>query len=194
MKTFLLFIFSVLIAFTAFSQNQYESSLQKISKVNLLVPGYEFEKPIGQSVSIGIIAEMNFWGEFRFSGKFDKLDLVPSINMYSRWYYNMAKRSGRNKKTACNAANYFVSGIVLANPVCRIIEDEPSNQLFPANDLFESNFYAGIYMGWGLRRTIGSRCTFDFSLRVQPTWKNFNEFDVFWGPAIRIGYVLNKGN
>lgn len=108
---------------------------------------------------------------------------MPSAEWYGRWYYNIAKRSRKQKRIAHNSASYFTAGATVWFDGIGLIENNYQQQ---------DRILTGIYAGWGWRRTFGRRILFDMHFRVQPTMENTTAFGLALLPGVHIGYLLLK--
>ena len=170
---------------------QNKPLVQQVKKVNILYPGYEQEKPVGEKTTWGYSLGTRFWYGWGTSynwylgssGNYSYLNVVPSIELYGRWYYNLAKRSRKYKRIAHNSASYFTTGAAAWFDGIGLIENNYS-QL--------DHIYSGIYVGWGWRRTFGRRVIFDMHLKFQPTFEDDRYGGVLVLPGIHIGYLLFK--
>ncbi len=164
---------------------------EPVKKINLLYPGYEREKPFSEKMTWGYTLGARFWysagmyhdGDNSSRWTFYEVDLVPSGEIYGRWYYNIAKRDRKHKKIVNNSASYFTVGTAVYFDGINLKEEGT-----PDSDYF----IAGLYAGWGWRRTFGQRIIFDMHLKVQPTMNNDADFGVFVIPGIHLGYRLLK--
>lgn len=76
----------------------------------------------------------------------DMVGLMPAINIEPRYYYNIAKRAAKGKKTARNSAN-FATVSLRYSPDWFILSGRD-------NIISENTVY--IIPKWGIRRTIGN--------------------------------------
>ena len=162
---------------------------EPVQKINLLYPGFEKEKPLSKKMTWGYTLGTRFWysvglypdGDNSSRWDFDFIDLVPSGELYSRWYYNLAKRDRKHKKIVNNSSSYFTVGsAVYFSGINLKGEGNP----------YGDEFIAGLYGGWGWRRTFGQRIIFDMHLKVQPTVNHEGDCDIFFMPGVYIGYKL----
>lgn len=76
----------------------------------------------------------------------DVWGLMPAINLEPRYYYNIAKRAAKGKRTARNSAN-FVTVSLRYSPDWFLLSEKD-------NIITENTIY--IIPKWGIRRTIGN--------------------------------------
>lgn len=192
MKHFFTGIFLLLLIRPCLAQDVPNKELmQQVKKINILYPGFEHEKPIGLKASWGYSLGTRFWysiTRYDYIGsnqsshwKLDYLNLVPSGELYGRYYYNISKRERKHKRIANNSASYFTTGAVVWVDGISIV-----GETLPEDDYI----YSGVYLGWGMRRTFGSRIIFDMHLKVQPTFEDDQFGAVMVLPGIHIGYLL----
>lgn len=170
---------------------QNKTLVNPVKKINILYPGLEREKPLGEKTTWGYSLGTRFWYGwgtsydwfFQSSGHFSYLNAVPSVECYGRWYYNIAKRNQKQKRIANNSASYFTAGAAVWFDGIGLIEN---------NYVQKDRVLTGIYVGWGWRRTFGQRMLFDLHFKVQPTMEDVSDFGIVLLPGIHIGYLLNK--
>jgi hypothetical protein len=130
--------------------------------------GFWVSNELGLSNSIALRTEvgLDLWYYDSFWTDESGAILAPSISVEPRWYYNIAKRAGKGRRTENNSAN-FVTLAVEFYPDLFLIGDAPSYVHIPNQISFIPK--------WGIRRNIGS--------------SNFN-----YEAGIGIGYLLMLDN
>lgn len=171
-------------------QNEYLVS--QVKKINLLYPGFEKEKPVGDKTTWGYSLGTRFWyswGSYydakaqAFGNGFNYINLVPCGEVYARWYYNINKRNKKHKRIVHNSASYFTAGAVVYFDGIELIDHRISNS---------DRILTGVNVGWGWRRTFGRRILFDLHFKVQPMMENASDFGIVLLPGIHLGYLLSK--
>ncbi len=165
--------------------------LEEVRKVNIFYPGYEVEKPLSGKMSWGYMIGTHIWfqasqhlkSDQSYGLGFDYIDIVPTAELYSRWYYNIGKRQAKNKKIVNNSASYFVGGAVVMIDGIRIAGDDYSG---------DDNFYSGIYAGWGMRRTFGRKLLLDLHFKLQPTFQGKSYHGLAILPGLRFAYLISN--
>ncbi|HKJ43056.1 MAG TPA: hypothetical protein VKA27_13260 [Sunxiuqinia sp.] len=190
-------ILVILFTFTgigSFAQQPINSKplVEQVQKINILYPGFEKEKPIGEKTTWGYSLGTRVWyswGSYYddlnqiFRNRFNYINLVPCGEIYGRWYYNIKKRYQKHKRIAHNSASYFTAGATIYFDGIELIDHRRNN-----ND----RILTGVNVGWGWRRTFGGRILFDIHFKVQPTMENTTNFGILLLPGIHIGYLLLK--
>ena len=119
-----------------------------LGKVNLLVPGIEYEAALGDFTTIDVSGNIGF--QFAAFEYFDETEteifVRPSLEAQLRQYYNYRKRDGKGKNTKNNSANFIA---LYTSYMFR-----PFNQ--PDNPLFETGSVFIIGPVWGINRTYDS--------------------------------------
>lgn len=154
MKTILLFLFLFLINPFSYGQGSLEGNKIKISKINILFPGYEFEQQIFDKSTIGFLADFKLWGYYNrnyqsnpfvhVSKKVYSLDIVPTIELFYKWYFNLDRRIFKQKNTSNFSASYLSTGI---------IGNFSSINLIKKDYLIDQGFFYGPFIGCGMRRS-----------------------------------------
>lgn len=116
----------------------------------------------------------------------DVFALAPTINLEPRWYYNIAKRSRKERNTENNSANFLGLSVKYA-PDWFVISNREN-----------LNVYNQVYIipKWGLRRNIGKsnfNYEFDFGIGyayLEQYGYEKNHSDVAVDLHARIGYTF----
>ncbi|MFV0590605.1 MAG: hypothetical protein ACK5M7_04415 [Draconibacterium sp.] len=179
-----------LFAVTAGAQTTTAGVEKSITKINALYPSFEQELRVSPTTTWGYRAGLNVFFEYSSSQTFmdpvpvktKYFELIPTAEIYYRWYYRLLKRQQKQKKTINNSAAYFFTGAEIMAPGIKIqsINDDGLNEVI-----------SGIYAGWGFRRTIGKRVTLDLNLRYAILMENVDEVD-FTNliPGFKLGYRI----
>ena len=190
MKRLSVFICMLLIGFSSFAQQGEKSiELEKVRKINFLYPGHEIENPLKCKLSWGYMVGSHIW--FQASQRlrsdestgfgFDYIDLVPTAELYGRWYYNIGKRASKKKRVQNNSASYLTMGTAVIVDGIRIIGND---------SMTEEKVYYGIFTGWGMRRTFGKRIILDLHLKFQPTFEGSTYEGLALLPGLKLSYLL----
>jgi len=117
-KSFLLLL--LLCGTKILAQNTAPETTKHLLKANLLItPNLEYEQRLTKRMTLGVqlgvelgSIENEVLDETRFV-------LYPTLNVYSRYYYNFNRRTEKGKNTANNSANYFglMSSFTNANTI-----------------------------------------------------------------------------
>lgn len=179
MKSFLITIIACLLVITSAAQTTVDGVENKITKINALYPSFEQERKVSPVTTWGYRAGLNiflaygksysYYDSFYGSPTQTKyFEFIPTVEMYYRWYYNLLKRQKKGKKTINNSSDYFFTGAEVMTPGIKI-QSVNNNGL---NDII-----SGVYAGWGFRRTIGQKITFDFNVRYAVLMANVEAID-----------------
>ena len=131
MKKILLIGVFVLVAKTYSQTNKkVESSMIKI---NLIEPGFEYEKGISKSTTLKLGVHTSFLvgSQLGTSG----FGIFPRIEGQYRYYYNLNKRANKGKRTNYNSGNY-ISGVVFYQLENSILGNSRNNSVFVAGPLY----------------------------------------------------------
>lgn len=188
-QVFVVMMMFVQIGFAQINSKSIE--LEEVRKVNIFYPGYEVEKPLSGKMSWGYMIGTHIWfqasqhlkSDQSYGLGFDYIDIVPTAELYGRWYYNINKRTGKKKKTGNNSASYLTVGAAVMIDGIRIAGDDYSG---------DDNFYSGIYAGWGMRRTIGRKFTLDLHFKLQPTFQGKSYYGLAILSGLRFAYLLSN--
>ncbi len=185
MKKLLPLIICVLSVFGAIGQ---DSSTMPISiptvepvllKANFILPGIEYERALGRFTTVNV----NPYLDLGYSSNFvlgSAWLVQPSLNIQLRRYYNLLKRTARNKKTEGNSASFVALDLL---GVGRSIID--------AED-FRNYYYYGLGAVWGIQRTYRSNFNFSFQTGVAYISDGFGRESYLLRLNLRVGILLKR--
>ena len=193
MKIVIITLFTFLITLTSIAQKTIDGVEKKITKINLLYPSFEQEtklsktatlvKRVGLNVSLKYGDLENYYNSDGSQKKVKYVELIPMLEIYYKWYYDLLKRQEKYKKTINNSASYLFSGVAIITPGI-VIEKENSDKL--------DGIISSAYGGFGFRRTISRKIIFDVNIRYAVLMYNFDEFDLFnIIPGFKIGFRID---
>jgi hypothetical protein len=102
MKNYVLFLF---IYCGAFAQDKNSSVEKNLFKLNLLTPGITYELGLAKKVTLN--SDLNLGLTFFAENENSSLKLFPFIREQIRYYYNLEKRSNKNKNILNNSGNFL---------------------------------------------------------------------------------------
>jgi hypothetical protein len=120
------------------------------------------------------------WGYNMLFGEYSYFVLSPSVSVEPRFYYNLAKREARGRKTALNSGNYLGTTVSCFFPTINGREGA-----------YRDYYHFGIAPHWGLRRVYGDHFLLEFHAGILMLMSSYtNEF--LMGPDLnlKIGYVF----
>jgi hypothetical protein len=180
-----------------YSQDKGDAVTTNVSKITFLGMGYE--KSIGKNQSVNFRACMNAAGTFSYSSSFGNMSefyFDPAIAIEYRYYYNLGKRSNRDKRTDMNSADYLAA----------VFQDVFSKRRISSSYYVEDNRRPIYHMGivWGMQRNYKGRFSLDgnigpgylFTTGLKPDntgapiKENIGQFSVVW--QFSVGFWLNK--
>ena len=181
-----------LVFFISKAQEPVKGVEKKITSVNTLYPGFGQEFKVSPTTTWGYNAGLNIFFEYSESYYYmlgttqtKYFELVPTAEVYYRWYYRLLKRQQRLKKTINNSSGYLFSGARILSPGIKFITE---------NEDGVTDFISAIYAGWGFRRTIGKNLMLDLSLRYEIQMENLDKVDFAnVVPGLRLAYKINSG-
>lgn len=191
-KNILLFL---VVLSTVSTNGQISETLveNKVKKINILYPGYEMEFGVSNTTTWGFLVGFKvrgYYGEDRSdiflvqnsNQTVYAFDLVPNLDVYYRWYYNLKKRENKGKNIVNNSGSYLFTGAFVNSPGLNLKEK---------NYELEDYFYYGPYLGWGVRWSSKSeKLVFDLNARVQHTFEGTNDNFTKLAVGFLIGYKL----
>ena len=126
--------------------------VRNVSKVSFLSPGFSYEQKTAQSQAVYGRAYFDPSGYLGYSGALGTSSgfyLNPAITIQYRYYYNLAHRAERGKRTEMNSSNYL-------GPVFKTTFDA------------EGTGYSVHRLGavWGFQRNFESRFSIDLNVGV----------------------------
>jgi len=171
----LLLVFALFLGMTVFSQettNQFS--------LNFLVPSAEYEVSVSEKSTVDFDLGVGFgYTNSKFGG--EHFGIFPGFETQYRYYYNLAKRADKGKKTSENSGNYIAG-------VAYLTSGDP---IF--GDLEYINDYRGfVGPSWGLQRIYPSNFKLNLNLGAG---LGFNDFEgtYFAGLiSIKLGFKLGK--
>ena len=92
---------------------------QKVFRVNILNPGAEIELPTSNNATFSAGLGIGYGGgypDLTFNDSGFIYIISPFIDLQHKWFYNFEKRSGRNKTTENNSANFFSLRLISRGP------------------------------------------------------------------------------
>ena len=187
----LIILSACLIVFSSKAQEPLKGVEKKITLVNTLYPGFGQEFKVSPTTTWGYNAGLNIFFEYSESYNFmfgttqtKYFELVPTAEVYYRWYYRLLKRQQRLKKTINNSAGYLFSGARILSPGIKFITE---------NEDGVTDLISAIYAGWGFRRTIRKNLILDLSLRYEIQMENLDKVDFAnVVPGLRLAYTINS--
>ncbi len=150
----IILIIAIVLGVQQLSQAQ---KLEKIFRVNILVPGVEYELPLGNywSLNTNIGTSVAWSSGYRdiFGSRGSKVRFYPYLLAEGRRYYNREKRVEKKRRVRFNSGNYY--GLSLFTTPDRDIA-----QLGKTKDVMFA-----IAPMWGMQRAYGR---FYFNLNLSP--------------------------
>ena len=149
------FLLLLVAATNCFSQNETETDIRDVTKLNFFDPGISYEKRIGRMQSLTAQAFLStsiYIGYSDALGNTSSIDVYPALSLQYRYYYNAAKRDAKGKRTEMNSLNY-VSAIAEVDFYREYVS--PTEKDIRALNVF------GI--AWGFQRNYPKRFSLDLS-------------------------------
>jgi hypothetical protein len=106
------FLLLLVAATNCFSQNETETDIRDVTKLNFFDPGISYEKRIGRMQSLTAQAFLStsiYIGYSDALGNTSSIDVYPALSLQYRYYYNAAKRDAKGKRTEMNSLNYVTA-------------------------------------------------------------------------------------
>src|SRR6187431_2530346 len=106
------FLLLLVAATNCFSQNETETDIRDVTKLNSFDPGISYEKRIGRMQSLTAQAFLStsiYIGYSDALGNTSSIDVYPALSLQYRYYYNAAKRDAKGKRTEMNSLNYVTA-------------------------------------------------------------------------------------
>jgi len=106
------FLLLLVAATNCFSQNETETDIRDVTKLNFFDPGISYEKRIGRMQSLTAQAFLStsiYIGYSDALGNTSSIDVYPALSLQYRCYYNAAKRDAKGKRTEMNSLNYVTA-------------------------------------------------------------------------------------
>ncbi len=184
MKRILLTLLLGFLITATFAQNNNNVATEKVWRVNFLNPGVELEIPTGTYSSFSAGTGIGYGGgypdlTYKESGVI--YIISPFLDLQEKWFYNLNKRSRKNRTIANNSGN-FVS--------LRLITRGNS---IAENVTRTSDFDFAIGPTWGIQRKIGKNFHLLFDIGFQyyfDTKGNGNLFPLMI--QLNLGFDLKK--
>lgn len=144
----------------------------RIVTVNLLLPGFNYEKRLLNTSSLKVYTECLPMSQFSSSSGLT-LSLVQNFGIQFRYYYNLKDRMALGRNTTKNSLNYFGLSPVLSLPY-----KSGQSPSFSAQAV------------WGLQRSY-NRWLLNFELGIATFFKNNNSNETVY-PVFNFsfGYIL----
>jgi hypothetical protein len=169
--------------------SQSFSGVRDVSKVSFLSPGFSYEHRVGRSQTLYARAYLDPSGYFLYSdaiGTRSDLYLDPAITLQYRYYYNVARREEKGKRTEMNSFNYVA-------PVFKTT--------FNAENTGYSLHRLGVV--WGFQRNYHSRFSLDLNIGLGYAFvgTRYNEYGELFTRGVNelttigqlnLGFWLNK--
>jgi hypothetical protein len=121
----------------------------------------------------------NFWyHSSSFFGTYSGYVLFPIFTVEPRFYYNMNRRSEKQKRIDNNSANFIALNVML----------DPGWIIASSEDNVYSTGSISFIPTWGIRRNLGKH--FDYELGLGVGYEHIFNFggDLVFRPHLRIGY------
>ena len=196
-KTF--FFLLMLASVNCFSQDDGNNDVRDVTKLTFFGPGISYEKRIGKFQTLtaqAVLSPEIYIGYSSALGNMSRIDVYPALELQYKYYYNVAKRITKEKRTEMNSANYLsaLTEIYFYKDPISANRDE---------DIRSSKV---IGMAWGLQRNYQSRFSLDMGFGLgyiftkqttingagQYITENFGEFTNIG--QLSLGFWINKRN
>lgn len=146
MKSKLLFLMFGLLTTLNYAQEKNDVSTEKVWRINFLNPAIELELPTGDYSTFSSALGIGYGGGYPDLTSADNgfiYIIAPFADLQQKWFYNLNKRSRKNRNTENNSGNFvslrFITrGNSIADNVTRT-----------------SNFDFAIGPTWGIQRKYG---------------------------------------
>lgn len=179
----------LLVVLVSFAKAQEAGVEPNVSGVQAGALGIWIHHESKMSSHVALRAEFGLDGGI-FGGSFyDRTGIVlaPVLTVEPRWYYNLAKRSGKGKNTANNSAN-FLTAVLSYHPDWFTISNYEN---------VVTTKQVSIIPTWGIKRTVGNHFTYELGAGLgyryfflkQDGFQE-NEGEVAVNLHIRAGYTL----
>jgi len=145
----------------SFSQEESKPEITNVTKITFLSPGLSYEQRIAKNQSINIQGFMSISAGFSSSsslGTNSYFYLDPALMLQYRYYYNLAKRENKGKRTEMNSANYVSPIFETVFYKVRISDVE-----YTGKDRTAINTLG---LAWGLQRNYKWRFSLDLNMGV----------------------------
>ena len=153
-KTFLSsFIF---LSVFCYGQDTKTVDVTDVTKANFFDPGISFEKGIGNLQTLygqAFLSTSIYIGYSSSLGNTSGIDVYPALSLQYKYYYNVARRNARGKRTDMNSANYINA----------ITEIDLYKVHVPSNALKEIRTLKLVGIAWGFQRNYTNRFSVDLS-------------------------------
>ncbi len=139
-----------------FSQDDVNADIRDVTKLTFFGPGISYEKRIGKLQSLmgqALLSPEIYIGYSSAFGNMSRIDIYPALGLQYRYYYNLAKRNTKEKRTQMNSANYIGAMTEIYFYKDRILANAEKD--------LRSSKVTGIV--WGLQRNYQSRFSLDLS-------------------------------
>lgn len=193
--SFLLLLF---VSAKCFSQDDVNADIRDVTKLNFFNPGFSYEKRIAklQSLTAQVFLSTSIYIGYSSSlGNTSGIDVYPALSLQYKYYYNVARRNAREKRTDMNSANYINA----------ITEIDLYKVHVPSNALKEIRTLKLVGIAWGFQRNYTNRFSIDLSFGLgyvftkQTTindagqYATINTGEFTNVGQIGLGFWLNKG-
>ena len=189
------FLLLLLASANCFSQDDTNTDIRDVTKATFFSPGISYEKRIGKLQSLTAQAFLSTTIAIGYSsslGNTSHIDMYPALSLQYKYYYNVAKRKEKGKRTEMNSANYI-------SAITEI--DFYEDPILPEKEIHTQKI---IGVSWGFQRNYPSRFSLDLSFGLgyifskqttindagQYITKNIGEFTNVG--QIGLGFWLNK--
>jgi len=150
------FLVLTLVSTQCFSQEDVKANIRDVTKLNFFNPGFSYEKRIVKLQSLTAQAFLStsiYFGYSSSLGNTSGIDVYPALSLQYRYYYNVARRNAKGKRTEMNSANYINA----------ITEIDLYKVHVPSNTLEEIRTSKLLGIGWGFQRNYTNRFSVDLS-------------------------------
>ncbi len=171
------FLFAVLLI-AGFSVNS--QTTQNQFSLNFLVPSAEYEVSVSEKSTIDFNLGVGFaYTKSDFNG--EHFGVFPGFETQYRYYYNLAKRADKGKKTSENSGNYIagVASLSSGDPIFGDLE-------------YANDYWGFVGPSWGLQRIYRSNFKLNLNLGAGLGFNDSGDTYFSGIIGIQLGFKLGK--
>ncbi|MCC9137543.1 hypothetical protein ACFSKU_15560 [Pontibacter silvestris] len=183
MKARLLLPIVVLLMTSCVAQAQNDLPVtvtKRLYKINFFTLGLEFEQALGKSSTFNINPNISFGLDYHNERDYNAY-LWPSLELQTRGYYNLNKRSKAGKNVSDNSGNFIALSIYGNTP--SLIEHEESGN--------EASY--GVGPVWGMQRNFNSGLNLTVTAGAGYGKDKFGDEGLTPLLRLNLGFLLGRG-
>ncbi len=170
MTKIVLISFLIMSSYFGFSQNAKEVSVEKsVFGIQIGPIGVWAYNELKLSNQFALRSEIGLAGV-------NTANIEPLLALEPRWYYNLNKRSDKNKRIDGNSGNY--------------ISFRTNYRFFDISNADKEQSYLSLTPTWGIRRNIGNHFNYEAGIGIGLGFFNDNESEIGYTSYfnLKIGY------